>query len=154
MPSSHLILCHPLLLLPSIFHSIRVFSNESALHIRWPKDWSSASPSVLSMNIQGWFPSGLTGLTSLLLKGLSRVFSSTTIGKHQLFSTLPSLWSNSHIHALIQFKIFDTVCGPRKHNLRMILWKCTADTHKDSSDPTPGFSVVLVPLKMLQHQID
>ena len=51
MPSSHLILCHPLLLLPSIFPSIRVFSNESDFPIRWPKYWSSASGSVLPMNI-------------------------------------------------------------------------------------------------------
>ena len=56
-----------------------------------------ASPSVLSMNIQGWFPLGLTGLISLLFKGLLRVFSSTTIWKHQFFSIQPSLWSNSYI---------------------------------------------------------
>ena len=57
-----------------------------------------ASASVLPMNIQGWFPLGLTGLTSPLSKGLSRVFSSTTVQKHQIFSTQPSLGSNSHIH--------------------------------------------------------
>ena len=51
MPSKHLILCRPLLLLSSVFPSIRVFSNESVLHIRWPKDWSSASTSVLPMTI-------------------------------------------------------------------------------------------------------
>ena len=66
MPSNHLILCRPLLLPPSIFSSIRVFSKESALHIRWPKDWSSASASVLPVNIQDWFPLGLTGLIFLL----------------------------------------------------------------------------------------
>ena len=54
--------------------------------------------SVLPMNIQGWFPLGLTDLISLLSKGLSRVFSSTTVWKHQFFSTQPSLWYNSHIH--------------------------------------------------------
>ena len=59
---------------------------------------ASASASVLPMNIQGWFPLGLTGLISLLSKGLSRVLSSTTVGKHQFFSTQPSIWSNSHIH--------------------------------------------------------
>ena len=53
MPSNHLILCHPLLLLPSIFPSIRVFSNESPLHIRWPSIGASASASVLPMDIQG-----------------------------------------------------------------------------------------------------
>ena len=58
----------------------------------------SALASVLPMNSQGWFPLGLTGLISLLSKGLSRVFSSPTIQKHQFFGTLLSLWSNSHIH--------------------------------------------------------
>ena len=58
---------------------------------------ASASASVLPMNIQGWFPVGWTGLISLQSRGLSRVFSSTTIWKHQLFSPQPSLWSNSHI---------------------------------------------------------
>ena len=70
--------CHPLLLLPSIFPSIRVFSKESALRIKWPECWSftfSISPS----NIQSWLPLGLTALIFLLSKGLSRVFSSTTI---------------------------------------------------------------------------
>ena len=58
---------------------------------------ASTSTSVLPMNIQGWFSLGLTGLISLLSKGLSRVFSSTTVRKHQFFSAQPSLWSNSHI---------------------------------------------------------
>ena len=57
-----------------------------------------ASPSVLPMNIQGWFPLGLTGLISLLSKGLLRVFSNTTVQKHQFFSAQLSLWSNSYIH--------------------------------------------------------
>ena len=61
MSSSHLILWCPVLL-PSIFPSIRVFSNESAVYIRWPKYWSLASASVLPLSIQGWFPLGLTGL--------------------------------------------------------------------------------------------
>ena len=69
MPSNHLILCHPLLLLPSIFLSIRVFSNESVICIRWPNIGVSASASVLPMNIQGWFPLGLTGLISLKVQG-------------------------------------------------------------------------------------
>ena len=59
---------------------------------------ASASASVLPMNIQDWFPLGWTGWISLLSKGLSRVFSNTTVQKHQLFGTQPSLWSNSHIH--------------------------------------------------------
>ena len=57
---------------------------------------ASVSPSVLPMNIQSWFPLGLTGLISLQSNGLSRVFSNTTIRKHQFFGTQPSLWSNSH----------------------------------------------------------
>ena len=88
MPSNHLILCHPLLL-PSIFPSIRVFSNELALCIRWPMYWSfSVSP---SMNIQAWFPLALTGLISLQPKWLSRVLSSTTVWKHQFFDAQTSL---------------------------------------------------------------
>ena len=81
MLSNHLILFCPLLL-PSILPSIRVFSNELALHIRWPKYWSFSFRSVFPMNIQGLFPLGLTGLISLLSNKLSRVFSSTTISKH------------------------------------------------------------------------
>ena len=65
MPSNHLILCHPLLLLPSIFPSIRVFSNESAFCIRWPKYYSSASTSVLPMNSLDWSPLGGTGLLAV-----------------------------------------------------------------------------------------
>ena len=85
IPSNYLILCCPLLLLPSIFPSIRVFSSELALHIRWPKYWSfsfSISPPV---NIQDWFSLGFIGLISLS-KGLSRVFSNTTVQKHQFLS--------------------------------------------------------------------
>ena len=85
MPSNHLILCCPLLLLPSIFPSIKVFSNESVLRIRWPKYWSFSFSIVLPMNIQDWFLLGLTGLISLQSKGLSRVLSSTTIQKHHFF---------------------------------------------------------------------
>ena len=79
MPSNHLILCHPLLLLPSIFPSIRVFSSESVLHIRWPKIGVSISASVLPMNSQDWFLLGWAGWMSLQSKGLSRVFSNTTV---------------------------------------------------------------------------
>ena len=70
--SNHLILCRPLFLLPSIFPSITVFSNESALHIRWPKYWSFTFSINLAMNNQGWFPLGLTGLIFLFSKGLSK----------------------------------------------------------------------------------
>ena len=85
MPSNYLILCHSLLLLPSIFPSIRVFFNGSSNQVA--KIWASASASVLPMNIQDWFPLGLMGLISLLSNGLSRVFSSTTIWKHQKYLT-------------------------------------------------------------------
>ena len=68
----------------------------------------SASSSVLTMNIQDWFPLGLTGLISLQSKGLSRVFSNTTVQKHQFFGTQLSLWSNSHIHTwLLKNHSFD-----------------------------------------------
>ena len=70
--------------------------NESALRIRWPTIGTSTS--VLSMNILDLFPLGLTGLISLLNKGLSRVFSSTTVRRHQFFGAQPSLWFNSHTH--------------------------------------------------------
>ena len=97
MPFNHLILCHPLLL-PSVFPSIWVFSNESVLHIRWPSIGVSVSAWVLPTNIQDWFPLGLTGWISLQSKGLSRVFSNTTVQKHQFFGAQLSLWSNSHTH--------------------------------------------------------
>ena len=188
MPSNHLIVSHPLLL-PSMFPSIRVFSNESALHIRWPKYWSfsinsvqfscsvvsnslrpqglqhtrppcpsptpgvypnscplsqwchptisssvihfsflqtlpalgsfpmrqfyasgsqsigvSASKSVFPMNTQDWSPLEWTGWISLQSKGLSRVFSNTTVQNHQFFGTQPSSKSNSHIHTWPQEK--------------------------------------------------
>ena len=77
MPSNHLILYCPLLLLPSIFASIRVFPSESALPIRGPRSWSFSFS--LPMNIQDWFSLGLTGLISLWSKGLSRIFSNTTV---------------------------------------------------------------------------
>ena len=80
-PSNHLILCRPLLLLPSIFPSIRVFSKESVLHIMWPKFRVSASASVHPMNV----PLGWTGWISLQSKGLSRVSSNTTVQKHLFF---------------------------------------------------------------------
>ena len=98
MPSNHVILCRPLLLRPSIFSSIRVFSNESALRIRWPNYWSfsfSISPSnehpgLISLRWTGWI--------SLQSKGLSRVSSNSRVQKHQFFcaqllcSSLSILW--------------------------------------------------------------
>ena len=90
MPSSQLILCCPLLLLPPIPPSIRVFSNESTLRMRWPTYWSFSFSIIPSKEIPG--------LISLQSKGLSRVFSNTTVQKHQFFGAQLSSQSNSHIH--------------------------------------------------------
>ena len=98
MPSSHLILCRPLLLLSPIPPSIRVFSNESTLCMRWPKYWSFSFSineadwkHQLPMNTQDWSPLGWTGWISLQSKGLSRVFFNTTVQKHQVFRAQVSL---------------------------------------------------------------
>ena len=103
MPSNHLILCHPLLLLPSIFPSISIFSSESVLHIRWPKDWSlsfSFSPSneysgLISLRID-WL--------DLLVQGTLKSLLNTTVQKHQFFGAQLSLWFSSHIHAWLTGK--------------------------------------------------
>ena len=91
MPSNHLILCCPLLLLPSIFPSITAFTNKSALCIRWPKYWSFSFNISPSNYHSGRPPLGWTGWISLQSKGLSRVFSNTTVQKHQFFCTQLSL---------------------------------------------------------------
>ena len=98
MPSSHLILCRPLLLLPSIPPSIRVFSHESTLHMRWPKYWSFSFSISPSKEYPGLISFRMDWLISWKSKGLSRVFSNTTLQKHQFFSTQLSSQSNSHIH--------------------------------------------------------
>ena len=98
MPSNHLILCRPLLLLPSIFSSIRVLSNESVLRNRWPKYCSFNFSISSSSEYSGLIPFERTGWISLQSKGLSRVFSNTTVQKHQFFITQPSSQSNSHIY--------------------------------------------------------
>ena len=103
MPSNHLILCHPLFLLPSVFPSIRVFSNELALCIWWPKCRSlNISP---SNEYSGLISFRMTGLISLQSKGLSRVFSNSTVQKHQFFHTQLSLWSNFYIHTWLLEKL-------------------------------------------------
>ena len=104
MPSSHLILCRPLLLLPPIPPSIRVFSNESTLHIRWPKYWSFSVSISPSNKHTGLSPLEWTGWISLQSNGLSRVFSITTVQKHQFFGAQLSSQSNSHIHTWPQEK--------------------------------------------------
>ena len=104
MPSNHLILCRPLLLLPSILPSIRVFPNESTLCMRWPKYWSFSLSIILSKKSQGCSPSEWTDWISLQSKGLSRVFSNTTFQKYQFFSAQAFSQSNSHIHTRPQEK--------------------------------------------------
>ena len=113
MPSNHLILCRPLLLLPLIFPSIRVFSSESALSIRWPKCWSFTLSLHLSNEYSGLISFRMTGLISLQSKRLSRVFSSITVQKHQFFSVQPPFCSNSHIHTWLLEKT----------------WKCQSLSH-------------------------
>ena len=94
MPSNHFILCRPHLL-PSVFPSIRVFSSELALHSR-PGYWSFSFSISPSSEYSGLISFRLTGLISLCPR-FSRVFSSTTVQKHQFFGAQPSVWSNSHI---------------------------------------------------------
>ena len=102
MPFNHLILCHPLLLLPLIFPSIKVFLSQ---FFTSGGQSIGASASVLPMNIQDWFPLGWTGWISLQSKGFSRIFSTTIVQKHQFFGIQPSLWSNSHIHTWLLEKL-------------------------------------------------
>ena len=98
MPSSHLILCHPLLLLPSILPSIRVFSNESTLRMRWPKYWSFTFSISPSNKHPGLISFRMDWLDLLAVQGLPRLFSNTTVQKHQFFGAQLSSHSNSHIH--------------------------------------------------------
>ena len=98
LPSSHLILCRPLLLLPPIPRSIRVFSNESTLCMRWPKYWSFSFSISPFKEHPDRSPLEWIGWISLQSKGLSRVFSNTTVQKHQFFSAQLSSQSNFHIH--------------------------------------------------------
>ena len=87
MPSNHLILCRPLLLPPSIFPSIRVFSSESVLHFRWPKYWSFSFSISHSNKYSGLISFRMNWLDLLAVQGtLSKVFSNTTVQKHQFFS--------------------------------------------------------------------
>ena len=91
MPSNHLIPCRPLLLPPSIFFSIRDFSNESLLHISWPKYWSFSFSIIPSNEHSGLISFRIDWLDSLASKGLSRVFSNTTVQKYQFFCIQLSL---------------------------------------------------------------
>ena len=112
MPPNHLILCRPLLLLPSIFPSIRVFPRSQFFTSGGQSISVSASGSVPPENIQDWLPLGLTGWISLQSKELSRVFSNTTVQKHQFVSAQSSLWSNSHIYAWLPEKPQPWLDGP------------------------------------------
>ena len=98
VPSNHLILCRPLLLLLTIFPSIRVFPVSWLFASGGQRIGASALASVLPMNIQGWFLLGLSGLISLKSKRLTGVFSNTIVQKHQFFVIHPSLWSSFHMH--------------------------------------------------------
>ena len=98
MPRNHLILCHPLLLLPSIFSGTGSFQMSQLFISGGQSIGVSASASVLAMDTQEWSPLGWTGWISLKSKGLSRVFSNTTVQKHQFFGAQLSLEFNSHIH--------------------------------------------------------
>ena len=101
--SNFLILCCPLLLLPSI----RSFAMRWLFASDGQSIEASVSATLLPVNIQGWCPLGLTGLISLQFKGISRVFSSTTIWKPQFFSAQPFLWSSSHIDTwLLEFWLY------------------------------------------------
>ena len=98
MPSNHLVLCRPLLLLPSIFPSIRIFSNESALCIRWPNYWSFTFNISPSNEHSGLISFMMDWLDLLTVQGTLRVFSNTTVQKHEFFNIQVSLYSNFHIH--------------------------------------------------------
>ena len=91
MPSNYLIFCDPLFILPSIFPSIRIFSNESALHIRWPKYWRLSFSISPSNEYSGLILFRIDWFDLLAVQGISRIFSSTTIQKYQFFSVQSSL---------------------------------------------------------------
>ena len=98
MPFNHFILCHPRLLLPSIFPSIRVCSKESVLHIRWPKYWSFSFSISPSNEYSGLISFRMDWLDLLAVQGTLKSLLQHIIQKHQLFGAQVSLWSNSHIH--------------------------------------------------------
>ena len=98
MPSSHLILCRPLLLLLPILPSIRVFSSDSTLQMRWPKCWTFSFSIIAFKEHPGLISFKMNWLVFLHSKGLSRVFSNITVQKYQFFSAQLSSQSNSHIH--------------------------------------------------------
>ena len=98
MPSNHLILCHPLLFPPSVSPSIRVFSNESALCIRWPKYWSFSFSISPSNEYSGLISFRMDWFDLLVVQGTLKSFLQDHSSKPQLFGAQLSLWSTSHIH--------------------------------------------------------
>ena len=98
MPSNNLTLCHPCLLLPSIFPSIWIFSSESVLHIRWPKYWSFRFSISPSNEYSGLISFRIDWLDLLAVQGTLKNLLHTTVQKHQFFGAQLSSQSNSHIH--------------------------------------------------------
>ena len=111
MPSNHLILYCPLLLLPSIFPSIGVFSNESVLHISWPKHWSFSFSSGPSNEYSGLISFRIDWFDLLAVQGTLKSLLQHLGSKASIFSTQLSLWSNSHIHTWLLEKPWLRLCG-------------------------------------------
>ena len=124
MPSNHLILCCPLLLLRSSFTSIRVLTNESVLHIRGPKSWSFSFSISPSNEYSGLISFKTDCLDRMQSKGFSRVFSNTTFQKHQFFSAQLSLWFNSHIYTWLLEKPELWLDGPLSAKKCLLLVCC------------------------------
>ena len=101
MPSNHIILCHPLLLLPSIFPRIRVFSNESVLHIRWPKYWSFSFSTSPFSEYSGLISFRIDWFDLLAVQGTLRSLLQQHSSKPSVLQCSAFLWSNSHIHTYL-----------------------------------------------------
>ena len=130
MPSSHLILYRPLLLLPPIPPSIRIFSKESTLHMRWPKYWSFSFSIIPSKEIPGLISFRMDWLDLLAVEGTLKSLLNTTVQKHQFFSAQPSSQSNSHIHTWPLEKPYpqyhqqnDNFSNPNSWNIEIYLKK-------------------------------
>ena len=136
MPSSHLILCRPLLLLPPIPPSITVFSNESTLRMRWLKYWSFSFSIIPSKEIPGLISFRMKWLDLLAVQGLSRVFSKTTVQKHQFFSAQLSSQSNSHIHMTTGKTIALTAAAAK--SLQLCPTLCDPKDSSPPGSPVPG----------------
>ena len=156
MPSSHLILCCPLLLLPSIFSSIRVFSSESALHIMWPKNWGFTFSIVFPMNIQGWFPLRLTGLiwfaiqeTLKSLLPTSQFESINSLALSLLYgptlTTVCEYWKDHQISSVAQLCL--TFCDP--HGLQYARLPCPSPTPRACSNSCPSSQGAIQPSQPL-----